>query len=573
MRMEYKWQAALVVAIGLFMAILDNTIVSVALPQMQAYFHTDRETISWVATAYFLAQAAIIPITGYISDRIGTKTVFLAALALFTFGSGLCAVAPNEHLLIAFRVLQGVGGGALFPMAFAIIFRVFPPAERGPASAALGVPVLLAPAFGPTIGGYLTTTFDWHAIFTINLPVGVIAFVLALFVLRGQGADRAITGEPAPDTGRLDAVGLVLAMIGFTLLVYGITQAGTHGWNDIAFDHLHLGGLTLDFSVVRYLVLSGAILIAFVVNELLVSDPVLDIRLFLNYTFTAANLLTWAISGLFFASLFLLPIFFQNVQGHTPLQSGEYVIVQGVSAAVATLFAGRLYNRVGPRILVTLGFAFVTIGTIGFTRLDPNTTWQSLQVWLVLRGLGLGFTNIPLQTLALSVISNRAMARASSLTSAMRQVAGAVGLTALTTYFVQQTTKYTTTYKPQIQAATQQAVAQHTSGSPQDPSSPLGILVAHCAAQVGSQAQAIQACVQQLTTQFAQQFSQSYVAQHIFPLAATHALNDTFTVAMIGCGIATVLAIFLGKDPAVEASKKAAERGESISPQPAMVGE
>src|SRR5258708_30628284 len=165
-------------------------------------------------------------IAGYISDRIGTKTVFLTALALFTFGSGLCAVAPNEHLLIAFRVLQGVGGGALFPMAFAIIFRVFPPAERGPASAALGVPVLLAPAFGPTIGGYLTTTFDWHAIFTINLPVGVIAFVLALFVLRGQGADRAITGEPARDTGRLDAVGLVLAMIGFTLLVYGITQAG-----------------------------------------------------------------------------------------------------------------------------------------------------------------------------------------------------------------------------------------------------------------------------------------------------------------------------------------------------------
>src|SRR5260221_4458481 len=244
MRMEYKWQAALVVAIGLFMAILDNTIVSVALPQMQAYFHNARETISWVATAYFLAQAAIIPITGYISDRIGTKTVFLTALALFTFGSGLCAVAPNEHLLIACRVLQGDGGGALSPMPLAIIFRVFPPAERGPASAALGVPVLLAPAFGPTIGGYLTTTFDWHAIFTINLPVGVIAFVLALFVLRGQGADRAITGEPAPDTGRLDAVGLVLAMIGFTLLGYGITQAGAQGWNAGAFHHLPLGGPT-----------------------------------------------------------------------------------------------------------------------------------------------------------------------------------------------------------------------------------------------------------------------------------------------------------------------------------------
>src|SRR5262249_54022356 len=155
-------------------------------------------------------------------------------------------------------------------------------------------------------------------------------------------------------------------------------EAGTHGWNDVVFDHFQLGGVALDMSVLRYLVLGGVILIAFVVNELLVSDPVLDVRLFLNYTFTTANILMWVISGLFFASLFLLPIFFQNVQGHTPLQSGEYVIVQGVAAAVATLFAGRFYNQVGPRILVTIGFALVTVGTIGFTRLDPNTTWQSL---------------------------------------------------------------------------------------------------------------------------------------------------------------------------------------------------
>src|SRR5215471_17940891 len=137
MRLDYKWRAALVVALGLFMAILDNTIVSVALPQMQSYFHTDRETINWVATGYFLAQAAIIPITGYLSDRLGTKLVFLTALAFFTVGSGLCAIAPNEHLLIAFRVLQGIGGGALFPTAFAVVFRVFPPAERGGAGAVI----------------------------------------------------------------------------------------------------------------------------------------------------------------------------------------------------------------------------------------------------------------------------------------------------------------------------------------------------------------------------------------------------------------------------------------------------
>src|SRR5262245_45563139 len=135
MRLDYKWQAAIVTALGLFMAVLDNTIVSVALPQMRAAFNTDLATITWVVSGYFLAQAAVIPITGYLSDRIGTKLVFLFSLALFTVGSGLCALAPTESWLIIFRVIQGIGGGALFPLVFAIIFRVFPPTERGPAGA------------------------------------------------------------------------------------------------------------------------------------------------------------------------------------------------------------------------------------------------------------------------------------------------------------------------------------------------------------------------------------------------------------------------------------------------------
>jgi EmrB/QacA subfamily drug resistance transporter len=541
-KLNYKWQAAIVVALGLFMAVLDNTIVSVALPQMQAYFHTDRETINWVATAYFLAQAAIIPITGYLSDRVGTRTVFLAALTLFTVGSGLCAISPNEHLLIAFRVLQGVGGGALFPTAFAITFRVFPPTERGVAGAVIGVPVLLAPAFGPTIGGFLTTTFDWHANFTVNLPIGVFTFVLGLLVLRGNAQDRAVTGEPAPDRGRFDVLGLLLAMGGFTSLVYGITQAGNTSWS--------------DRQVVIALVAGGALLLAFIINELRVSDPVMDIRLFLNYTFTTSNVLMWAISAFLFSSLFLLPIFFQNVQGHTPLQSGEFVIVQGLFAAIGTVLSGRLYNQVGPRILASIGFVLVTAGTFGFTRLDVNTTWQSLQPWMALRGLGLGFTNIPLQTLSLSVVSNRAMARASSLVNVMRQVAGAIGLTVLTTFFVQQSKSYGTSL-----------AAAHTSGSPLDPTSPLGKLFAVCsqpfgaaAAQHGAQ---IQACVQQVTQQY------------VLPRAQASGLSDTFTLSMIGCAIALVLALFLGRDPNVVAMKQAAKSGQAPAPQPrpAMVGE
>jgi EmrB/QacA subfamily drug resistance transporter len=542
MRLEYKWQAAIVVAVGLFMGVLDVTIVSVALPQMQAYFHTDRDTITWVATAYLLAQAAVIPVTGVVSDRFGTKNVYLAALAIFTIGSALCAISPTEQWLIAFRVLQGIGGGALFPVAFAIIFRVFPPTERGGASALIGVPVLLAPAFGPTIGGFVTQTWDWRAIFLINLPVGVAAFIGCLVVLHSGARERAESGLDGPNgqqiaRQRFDAVGLVLSMVGFTALLYGISEAAVTSWT--------------DRNVVISLVVGGVLLVAFVFNELRVSDPVMDVRLFRIYSFTVANVLTWVVSGFLFASIYLLPIFFQNVQNYSPLQSGEFVIVQGLGAAVATLIAGRLYNRVGPRILVAIGFSLVTIGTYPFTQLDVNTSWQSLQIWLLIRGLGLGLTNIPLQTLAVSAISNRAMARASSLINVTRQVFGAVGITVLTTIFVQQTQNRAIALTKQV-----------ASGSPLDPTTPLGEIFAACAKPFGAtapqHATEIQACVAQT------------VGHVVVPQAQTYGITVAFAVSTIGCAMAIVLALFIGKDPAVEAARQAAARGEAAPETRAM---
>ncbi len=236
---------------------------------MQKAFNTDYETITWVATAYFLSQAAVIPIVGYLSDRVGSKLIFLSALALFTLGSVLCAIAPNQQALIAFRVFQGIGGGALMPVAFAIVYRLFPPAERGPVTAVIGIPIMLAPAFGPTIGGYLSTSFDWNAIFLINLPVGIAALLLSIFILPGRKAEkREIEAE---NKNRFDILGLVLSMVGFTVLVYGITQAGSKGWGDQA--------------VLTYIIVGAVVLVAFVITELLVKDPVIDVRLFATYTF------------------------------------------------------------------------------------------------------------------------------------------------------------------------------------------------------------------------------------------------------------------------------------------------
>ena len=513
----FRWRVAAVVALGMFMAILDNTIVSVTLPQMQKAFNTDFETITWVATAYFLSQAAVIPIVGYLSDRIGSKIIFLTSLVMFTLGSGLCAIAPTQEALIAFRIFQGIGGGALMPVAFAIVYRIFPANERGPVTSVIGIPIMLAPAFGPTIGGYLSTTFDWNAIFMINVPIGIVALVLSIFILPGRKAEeREIEAE---NKNRFDILGLVLSMVGFTALVYGITEAGSKGWSDT--------------TVLTYIIAGAVILVAFVVVELLVKDPVMDVRLFVNYTFSIANLLMWVVVAVLFGALFLLPLFFENVQHNSALTSGEFLIAQGLATGVSMAIGGAIYNRVGPRILAVVGILLLIGGSYGLTQIDVTTSGQSLQGWLILRGLGLGLVNMPLQTLALSVVSNKAMARASSLVTVTRQVAGAIGVAALTTYLTQQTKSHATDLANTIK----HGIATHQ----------LSGVAATCVKAAGPTLNkaAAQACV----------------VQH----ATVNGLTDTFWVVLVICAATVVLALIVGRDPAIEAYKKARARGEEVT--------
>ncbi|HLX58187.1 MAG TPA: DHA2 family efflux MFS transporter permease subunit [Ktedonobacteraceae bacterium] len=519
MKLTYRWQATLVIALGMLMAILDNTIVSVVLPQIARAFHTDFQTITWVGTGYFLANAAVIPIVGYLSDRIGTKTIFLISLALFTLGSGLCAFAPNEQFLIAFRVLQGIGGGAMLPLAMAIIFRLFGPTERAAAIAILMVPLLLGPAFGPTLGGYLATNFNWNAIFTINIPIGVVAFILSLFVLRNNKAEHEANDQKQTVSKGFDILGLVLSMGAFTTLVYGINEAGSRGWGDT--------------TVISFLIAGSVLLIAFIIVELRVKDPVMDVRLFRSYTFTMANILQWVTVAVLFGSLFILPLFFESVQGLSALTTGEILISQGLAMAVGLAIGGKLYNRVGPRILAVSGLAIAAISMIGFTRMDISTTGTSLQAWLILRGLGLGLVAQPLQTLAVSVVSNRQMAKASSLISSTKVVFGAVGVAVLTTYLTQRTATHA-----------QDIAAGFLTRPP-------GAVAAACVQQAGQNAQALKLCV----------------TQH----AVTMGLNDTFMFVLVGCAICTVLAFFLGRDPAIEAAKAAKKRGETVETPPVLV--
>ncbi len=557
MGLAYKWQATIVGVIGLFMAVLDNTIVNVALPAMQSDFHTDRTTITWVVTGYFLSQAAVIPITGYLSDRFGTKLVFTLSLAIFTLGSALCGLSPTiatwlgfthpETALIFARVLQGIGGGALFPVVFAIVFRVFPGSERGPASAVIGIPVLLAPAFGPTIGGYLTTSFTWNAIFFVNVPLGIIGVALAMLILQNRKQELADNEIP---TGKgFDIAGLLLSMAGVTTLVYGINKAGEIITS--ADGSQHARGWT-DPTVLGFLIVGAVLLIAWVVVELRSKDPVMDVRLFRNYSFAMSNILTWVLSGVLFGSLFLFPVFFENVQGKSPLSTGEILIPQGLTAALGVIIAGRLYNVFGPRPLIAAGLVLTTIGAYGFTNLNVNTSSTSLQLWLMVRGIGFGLTNIPLQTLAVASISNQAMARASSLINVTRQIFSAIGITLLTTYLIQQTTNHAGSVATNFTAYFANGPAQAAQAS--------------CAQQLGANVPAIQQCVAKIAaTQ-----GKAYILAH----ATTLGLNDTFLISMLGTMACIGLALFLGRDQNVQRMKEALRRGENIETQPSvLIGE
>jgi EmrB/QacA subfamily drug resistance transporter len=496
--MDYKWRAAVVVALGLFLSVLDSTIVSVALPAMRQTFHTDFNTITWVVSAYFLAQAAVIPITGYLSDRVGTRAIFLTAMGVFILGSALCALSGNEKVLIASRVVQGIGGGALFPTSFAIAYRAFPRDEWGRATAIIGVPVLLAPSLGPLIGGWLTSSFDWQAIFVINIPIGLLALAAGAAFLRRRAEDAG--AERIEPTGRFDIPGFILAIAGFTVLVYGLTEAGIEGWGSSI--------------AVRALAISAVLLAALVVFELRARNPVLDMRIFRYLTFSRAIVLIWLVTGFYYGSLFLIPFFFEKVEGLSPLTSGEIMIAQGVAAAIGIAAGGELYNKIGPRPMAVVGMASLALSGIGFTHLSVTSTGLSLQLWLALRGLGLGLTTTPLQNLALSVVDRRDLTRSTSLINVSRQVFSAAGVAALAAFVAQRAAHFAATASGALHSG-------HVTGG-----------IATACAHAGA---ATAGCIQ----------------QH----AVTDGLNEAFMIGLIACAAAVVLALVVGRDPALEALK------------------
>jgi EmrB/QacA subfamily drug resistance transporter len=409
--LSYRWLVVIAVIFGVFMAVLDLTVVNIALVKLQAVFGVSLDQIQWVVTGYSLAITSSIPFFGYLADRFGIKRIYLSALVIFTVGSALSGLAWSFGSLIAFRVLQGFGSGAMLPLAIAQIFAVFPYQERGRAAAFIGIPVLMGPAFGPVLGGYIVEYINWRLIFYLNVPIGLLGFLACWIILRqGQVKSR----EP------LDVPGLLLSTLGFASLVYGISQAASNGWGST--------------TVVLFLTIGFILLFTLVVVELRSAHPMLDLHFFGDWNFTAGSLISWTLQIGLFGVLFLLPIFLQGLRGLTPIQAGLWLLPSALVTGMVLPIGGLLVDRFGAKPVILTGAVALTLTSYALTNLTLSTTYLTLQLWLMGRSVAIAFTLQPVQVIALSAVSPPQLPRASALFSVMRQVIVAFGTALLSTH-------------------------------------------------------------------------------------------------------------------------------------------
>lgn len=400
-----------VVVLGSIMSILDITVVNVAMATFQTAFGKTQAQVAWVATGYTLALATVIPMTGWAADRFGTKRLYMLAILLFALGSALCATAQNLEVLIAFRVLQGLGGGMLMPLGMTILTRAAGPERVGRVMAVLGIPMLLGPICGPILGGWLIDISSWHWIFLINVPLGVAALIYAW---------RALDKDDPQSSETFDFVGMAMLSPGLALFLYGVSSIpaaqSSHGtmWTP---------------HVVVPAVVGALLVLAFVPWALNRRNihPLLDLRLFLDRNMTVAVVAITLFAIAFFGASLLLPTYFQQVRGTTPLRSGILLAPQGIGAMITMPIAGVLADKLGAGKVVIPGVAVIAVSMFMWSQATDTTSYGYLLSALFIMGLGMGSTMMPIYSAAMATLREHTIARGSTLMNIVQQIAASIG--------------------------------------------------------------------------------------------------------------------------------------------------
>jgi EmrB/QacA subfamily drug resistance transporter len=424
----------MVVVLGAIMAMLDITVVNVAIEHLTKEFNTTLETIQWVATGYTLALATVIPLSGWAADRFGTKRIYLTAIFLFMVGSAAAGSAWSVESLIGFRVLQGLGGGMLMPIGMTILTKAAGPERVGRVMSVIGVPMLLGPIVGPILGGWLVDDVSWRWIFFLNVPIGILTLFLGMRILEKDETSR---------TERLDVLGLILLSPGLAALIYGLAKMASPSEGiDSPQAYLPAG--------------AGAILVLlFIWHALRTKNALIDLRLFKDRGFAVASLTMVLFVVAFFGAMLLFPLYFQQVRGEGALAAGLLLAPQGIGAMIMMPIAGQIVDRIGSARIAQTGIVVIVACMVLFTQLTANTSYLLIGADLFVMGLGMGMTMMPIMSAALKTLKQAQVARASTTLNIVQQVAASIGTALLSVILYNATTD-------KLAPLVQQAAAQGT---------------------------------------------------------------------------------------------------------------
>ncbi|WP_081413394.1 DHA2 family efflux MFS transporter permease subunit [Aneurinibacillus terranovensis] len=399
-----------VLILGMFIAILNQTLINVAMPHIMNDFNESANTIQWLVTSYMLVNGVLIPISAYLMERFGTRKLYLASMILFTIGSLICGIAPNFSVMLIGRIIQAMGAGVLMPLVMNVFLTVFPPEKRGAALGTVGIAMFFAPAVGPTLSGWVVQNYTWRILFYGMIPIAIVDILLAVVLLKEI---------MKPTLPKFDLTSFIFSTLGFGGLLYGFSEAGNNGWSSA--------------KVVIALIIGGVFLVLFIWRQLISDEPILEFRVFKYNIFTLTTIVSSTINMALFGGMLLLPIYLQNIRGFTPLESGLLLLPGAIIMGVMSPISGAIFDRIGIRPLAVVGLTITAITTYQFSKLSMDTPYSHILTLYTVRSAGMSLLMMTIMTAGLNQLPRYLTSHGNAMSNTMRQVAGSIGTAFLVT--------------------------------------------------------------------------------------------------------------------------------------------
>ncbi|GGH83298.1 EmrB/QacA subfamily drug resistance transporter [Pullulanibacillus pueri] len=407
-----------VMVAGAFVALLNQTLMNVALPKIMTDLEIGASTGQWLTTAFMLVNGVLIPVTAFLMQRFTTRQLYITAMGLFAAGTLICALAPGFDTLIAGRVVQAAGAGIMMPLLTNTLLTIFPIEKRGSAMGVMGIAMIFAPAVGPTLSGWIVQNYSWRVLFYIILPIAVIDIILSIFVLKNVGK------RTFP---KIDIISIILSTLGFGGLLYGFSTAGTpgKGWGSV--------------EVIVTLVGGAFFLLLFIWKQMVSKVPMLEFRVFKYWMFTLSTLINVIITMAMFAAMIIVPLYLQDIRGFTPLKSGLLLLPGAILMGIMSPITGKIFDKIGPRWLAVVGLAITVVTTYEFSNLTDSMSYTTLIVLYSARMFGMSMLMMPIMTAGLNALPQKWNAHGTAMVNTIRMISGSIGTAILVTVMTNHT--------------------------------------------------------------------------------------------------------------------------------------